>query len=346
MDEQVVISIRGWAEQYETSESRKLRSLQWVGVPIDFEDRTFRAIARHARGAEIYTAYMLMVQVAARSRLAADPKRLVRGWLVHPDGSAFTVDDLADLTRFPAEIFRLAIDVLSSAPYCWIDTNIPVPAGTPADARKSLPQSPDAPADAGNTAPVSPDTPADGRIKIPPSPDAADFAPANPPPTLTGTLTETETINSPPSAGACEPAPDEIEPITPAMVQARDAAMVAFERWSGMRPPVGRGHPLDWGTEPPRVQALANSLVDAPPIIRSGEQIPAHLMIPQAVEMLIKRDRPFKDISYAISTVRSELAAWSRDGIRAAKPTPEDAGKAKSDAAVERTMRMLQEARR
>jgi hypothetical protein len=96
------------------------------------------------------------------------------------------------------------------------------------------------------------------------------------------------------------------------LAEPKRLALAAFDRWSQ----VDRKHELSPANNEARhVLSLVDSLADSPPIIRGNQPVGQHLLIPQAVELLIKRAAPFKRIQYAVATVRSELEEWSKGGI-------------------------------
>lgn len=126
-----ILRIRNWNEHYETNETRKLASLNWVKIPNRQDSLAFRMIAGHKRGSEIFAAWVLMVQVASKG------KRSERGLL------PLSPDELGIVTGFPADIFKLAIEFLKSPKIGWIE-----------ESPDNLPESPDASGDFPETPPV------------------------------------------------------------------------------------------------------------------------------------------------------------------------------------------------
>ncbi len=106
-----MITIREWNDHYETNESRKLKRLLWVKIPNQHDSLPFRTIAGHKRGAEIFAAWVLMVQVSSKQ----DKEN--RGKI------PMSPEELGLVTGFPVEIFKLAIEVLKSPKIGWIDHN-------------------------------------------------------------------------------------------------------------------------------------------------------------------------------------------------------------------------------
>lgn len=104
--------IKNWNDLFENAQSRKADKLRWVPVPNKHDGRGYRRITRHPRACEIYTAWNLILQVAS--------KMPERGRLVDADGIELGAEDLSDATGFPAEVFSIAFEVLSSARIGWI----------------------------------------------------------------------------------------------------------------------------------------------------------------------------------------------------------------------------------
>lgn len=113
--------IRNWDRHYESSDTRKLVSLHWVKIPNQQDSLAYRLIAAHPKGAEIFAAWILMVQVASKA------KKEERGNL------PLSPEELGIITGFPVKIFALAIEFLKSPKIGWIEQS---PGG--------LPESPDA----------------------------------------------------------------------------------------------------------------------------------------------------------------------------------------------------------
>jgi len=111
--------IRNWAKHFETNDTRKLVNLHWVKIPNQQDSLAYRTIANHQKGSAIFCAWILMVQVAS--------KQSPRGNL------PLSPEELGIITGFPADIFKLAFEVLKSPKIQWIEQN-----------PDNLPESPDA----------------------------------------------------------------------------------------------------------------------------------------------------------------------------------------------------------
>jgi hypothetical protein len=131
--------IARWDETFENAASRKLKELNWVAIPTRHDTRGYRRVIGHERGAEIYAAWCLMVQVAARLD--------VRG-ILESHGEPLTAADLALKTGAKEEIFTLAFEVLSRPEIGW----------TLADSPETLADSPETLADSPETLADSPAT--------------------------------------------------------------------------------------------------------------------------------------------------------------------------------------------
>ena len=98
--------IANWSEIFENNRSRAIEKLSWVAIPNHHDGEHFSAIMQHPDGAEIYAAWMLIVQVTSKCR--------PRGALVRPDGTPLTPDSLSLKTRAPARWFEKCLEFLES----------------------------------------------------------------------------------------------------------------------------------------------------------------------------------------------------------------------------------------
>lgn len=129
--------INGWRDLYETNETRKLKSLLWVKVPNKMDGLSFKLLAKRPDACEIFSAWILMLQIASKS----DP----RGDLAH-NGIPLSPGEMGEITGFPGEIFVKALEFLSSKKMGWISVISPHPE-TPGE-------NPDAPGKSPATPPV------------------------------------------------------------------------------------------------------------------------------------------------------------------------------------------------
>lgn len=113
------LRIKDWDSNFETNETRKLKRLLWVKFPNQHDSLPFKLVSRHPRGAEIFTAWVLMVQVASKK------DKDQRGNL--PESP----DELGIITGFPGEIFELAIEFLKSNKIKWLEESPGTPGENP-----------------------------------------------------------------------------------------------------------------------------------------------------------------------------------------------------------------------
>ena len=105
--------IKNWDKHFETAQSRAVyKRLSWVAIPNKHDGKGYRRIAKHPKAAELFTAWVLIVQVASKQKR--------RGLLMDEEG-ALTPEDLSDKTGFPEEIFKLAFSVLSEPRIGWLE---------------------------------------------------------------------------------------------------------------------------------------------------------------------------------------------------------------------------------
>lgn len=108
----MIYRIKNWNENFEKSQTRKCSRMTWVAIPNKHDGKGFRRIARHDSATDLFTAWILMVEVAS--------KMPIRGTLSDEDGP-LTPEDLADMTGFPPAIFHLAFTVLTQPEINWIE---------------------------------------------------------------------------------------------------------------------------------------------------------------------------------------------------------------------------------
>lgn len=104
--------IKNWDMYFEKAQTRKLNKASWVAIPNKHDGRGYRRVAKHERSVELFTAWILILQVAS--------KMPERGLLVDEDGP-LDAEDMADKTGFPAKIFNLAFTALTEPKISWIE---------------------------------------------------------------------------------------------------------------------------------------------------------------------------------------------------------------------------------
>jgi hypothetical protein len=104
-------SIRDWDEHYEKAQTRKVGKVQWVPFPVKHDGKTFRRLLAMPKGLEVFGAWCLIVQVAAKCP--------ARGVLADESGP-LTAEDLALKTGASAKAMEMALSVLSNQRISWI----------------------------------------------------------------------------------------------------------------------------------------------------------------------------------------------------------------------------------
>jgi hypothetical protein len=105
--------IKDWDEIYENNRSRTVKECRWVAIPNRHDGEGFKRVMRHDRASDIFTAFVLILQVASRCQ--------PRGSLVR-DGRPHDADSLALKTSGRREWFEIALEVLSAPDIGWIES--------------------------------------------------------------------------------------------------------------------------------------------------------------------------------------------------------------------------------
>lgn len=108
--------IKDWDKHFENHQSRKVKRQQWVAVPNQHDGKSFRRIAAHSDGVQVFAAWVLMLEAAS--------KMPVRGVLADEDGP-LDAEDLASMTGFPAAIFTAAFELLTQDKIGWLSAEEP-----------------------------------------------------------------------------------------------------------------------------------------------------------------------------------------------------------------------------
>lgn len=108
-----IYRIKNWDRLYENNRSRTVKSLAWVPVPNKHDGEGYCTVMSHPKAAEIFTAWVLMLQVASRCH--------PRGTLVRDNGTPLTPEALAVRTRGKAEWFAQALEFLAKEDIGWIE---------------------------------------------------------------------------------------------------------------------------------------------------------------------------------------------------------------------------------
>jgi len=109
----MIYRVKNWDIYFEKSDTRKCKNMKWVALPNKMDGSSFRRIAEHDRKCELFSAWILIIEIASRMP--------IRG-LLYKDGKALTSKDMAYRTGFPEEIFNLAFAVLTEPEIGWLET--------------------------------------------------------------------------------------------------------------------------------------------------------------------------------------------------------------------------------
>ncbi len=109
--------VKDWDKHYETAETRKLVSLRWLPVPNKHDGLGYRRIAAQPNATELFTAWILILQVASKGRGPEERGNLLRGQ------EALGDEDLAMMTGFPKAIFTRALEFFSNPKQGWLLVN-------------------------------------------------------------------------------------------------------------------------------------------------------------------------------------------------------------------------------
>ena len=108
----ITYRIKNWDEHFEVAQSRKCNNMSWVAISNKHDGKGYRRLLRHGNFAEIFTAWILIVQVAS--------KQDKRGVLADLDGP-LTAQDLSDCTGCPKEHFEKAFIELVKPSIGWLE---------------------------------------------------------------------------------------------------------------------------------------------------------------------------------------------------------------------------------
>lgn len=109
-----VYEIAKWKTVFETAESRKLKTLNWVSVPVNFSSSGYQQMLDHFGddAPAIYGAWIALVGFAASCP--------VRGCLANSRGKSLPISHIARVTGFPSEIFARLIAWASDPDVSWL----------------------------------------------------------------------------------------------------------------------------------------------------------------------------------------------------------------------------------
>ena len=108
----IAYRIKDWNEHFEVAQGRICETMRWVAFPNRHDGKGFRRIMKHPRAADLFAAWVLIVQVASKQK--------TRGLLVDLDGP-LSAEDLADCTGLRQELFELAFTELTKPRFQWLE---------------------------------------------------------------------------------------------------------------------------------------------------------------------------------------------------------------------------------
>jgi hypothetical protein len=110
-----VYKIAKWAETFERAESRKLKKLAWVSLPIDFSSSGYHTLLEEFedQASSMYGAWCVLTAFAATCP--------VRGLLANSRGVPFKLSHLARVTGFPEDIFQRLMEWASRPDVGWLE---------------------------------------------------------------------------------------------------------------------------------------------------------------------------------------------------------------------------------
>jgi hypothetical protein len=115
--------VRDWNEHYENNRSRVISDLTWVPIPNSHDGEGYCILMAHSHAAEIFAAWILILQVASRCH--------PRGTLMRDNGTPLTPSTLAMRTRGKTEWFEMAMPILLEIGWLTLETTM----GLKSDAR-------------------------------------------------------------------------------------------------------------------------------------------------------------------------------------------------------------------
>jgi hypothetical protein len=114
-NEMTVYKIAKWESVFERAESRKLKQLTWVAMPIGFDSTGYQLLLDEFGddAAAIYGAWCVLCAVAASCHR--------RGVLASSRGIPLKVSHIARMTGFQSQLFERLIAWASSPEVCWLE---------------------------------------------------------------------------------------------------------------------------------------------------------------------------------------------------------------------------------
>lgn len=113
-------AIARWQELYEVRDSKRIDGpLHWVAVPTKQDGLGFRRVAAQKDRSDLFAAFVLMLEIAARQD-RADRGKIMR------QGQPLDAEDLADMTGWPKPVFERALAFFSDPKMGWLAIDGPL----------------------------------------------------------------------------------------------------------------------------------------------------------------------------------------------------------------------------
>jgi hypothetical protein len=106
------LAVVDWDELYETYETRRLKNLTWVKIPVKQDGLGYGLMVLGDDGPLAYAGFVAILLVAAKCKR--------RGLLIRDDGKPHTIETLAVKTKLPTEVLRLAVERAVSSDVAWL----------------------------------------------------------------------------------------------------------------------------------------------------------------------------------------------------------------------------------
>ena len=107
-----VYRVKDWDANFEKAQSRKCVRTHWVALSNKWDGKRYRRVMKHERQAEIFAAWVLIVQIASR----CEPRGVLQD-----DEGGLDAEDMADCTGLSVEAFELALEVLCQPRIGWLE---------------------------------------------------------------------------------------------------------------------------------------------------------------------------------------------------------------------------------
>jgi len=105
--------IKDWDDIYENNRTRTMKRMQWVPIPNRHDGDGFTTLVSHENGAAHLGVWLVVLQLASRSKL--------RGALLRDEKRVHDEASMSRITRLPTELIAETLTRLSSEDIGWIE---------------------------------------------------------------------------------------------------------------------------------------------------------------------------------------------------------------------------------